>query len=171
MVTMGIDASTTSTGVAVFEDTKLVYHTTIKPIGEDWRDRLFHQGPTLTKIVEEYKPKIVYMEDVPLKASGGLKTLVILGAVQGFIYGIMAAHNIRVEFLAPTQWRSRLGMYDGTKEGKTRDVLKEKAVALANTTFGLELKWFGPKSKKTEDDVAEAICIAYSQIKPKKIGK
>lgn len=171
MKVMGIDASTTSTGISVFDDLELIYHTTIKPKGEDWRDRLYRQGLQLKEIVEQYHPDIVYMEDVPLKAGGGLKTLVILGGVQGFIYGIMASYEIPVEFLTPTQWRSNLSMFNGTQEGKHRDVLKEKAVKMANEKFGLDLAWFGPKSKKSQDDEAEAILIAYSQIKPKKFGK
>ena len=171
MKVMGIDASTTSTGVSIFDETNLIFYTTIKPTGEDWRDRLFHQGPVLKEIVEEYKPDIVYMEDVPLKKVGGLQTLVILGGVQGFFYGIIASHNIPVKFLAPTQWRSKLQMFNGTEEGKKREVLKKKAVMMANEIFGLNLVWNGPTSKKTEDDVAEAILIAYSQIKPKKFGK
>lgn len=171
MIVMGVDASTSSTGIAVFDGLDLVYHTTIKPKGEDWRDRLFHQGPDLKEIIEEYKPDIVYMEDVPLKTGGGLQTLVKLGGVQGFIYGIMASYQIPVQFLSPTTWRSKIAIFDGTQEGKKRDVLKEKAVIMANQLFGLELLWFGPKSKKSQDDEAEAILIAYSQIKPKKFGK
>lgn len=171
MVVMGIDASTSSTGVAVFDDLELVFHTTIKPKGEDWRDRLFHQGPVLQEILEKYKPEMVYMEDVPLQKNGGLQTLVKLGGVQGFIYGIMASYKIPVYFLAPTSWRSNLFMFNGTQEGKKREILKEKAVMMANELFGLDLKWHGPKSKKSEDDVAEAILIAYSQIKPRKFGK
>ena len=162
---MGVDASTTSTGLAIFEDDKLIYHTTIKPNGENWRDRLFHQGPIVKEVVERYSPEAVYMEDVPLKRAGGLQTLVILGGVQGFFYGIFASHNIPVYFLPPTRWRSRLEMYDGTKEGMKREILKEKAVNMCNTIFGLSLAWHGPKSKKSEDDVAEAILLAYSQIK------
>lgn len=171
MIVMGIDASTTSTGVAIFDEENLVYHATIKPKGEDWRDRLYHQGPELKEIVEKYKPEIVYMEDVPLKSSGGLKTLVILGGVQGFIYGIMATYGIPVTFLSPTQWRSKLSMFDGTQEGKKREILKYKAIETANKLFNLNLVWNGVTSKKTEDDVAEAILIAYSQIKPRKFGK
>lgn len=171
MRTMGIDASTTSTGVAVFEDCDLIFYTTIKPQGEDWRDRLFHQGPMLKEIIEKYVPAKVFMEDVPLKKAGGLQTLIILGGVQGFFYGIMASHSIPVYFLSPTKWRSELNMFDGTREGTKREVLKEKAIQMVNDKFGLDLIWNGPKSKKTEDDVAEAILIAYSQIKPKKFGK
>lgn len=171
MITMGIDASTTSTGVAIFDGVNLIYHTTIKPKGEDWRDRLFHQGPVLIEIIEKYNPEIVFMEDVPLKSSGGMKTLVILGGVQGYIAGIMAAHDIQIKFLTPTQWRSTIGMYDGTKAGLKREVLKEKAIIMANKLFGLDLVWAGPASKKSQDDEAESILIAYSQIKPKKFGK
>lgn len=164
MKIMGIDASTTSTGLAVFEDGQLVYHITIQPTGSDWRERLFHQGPEIKLAVEEHRPDVVYMEDVPLKKAGGLQTLVILGAVQGFIYGIMASHGIPVYYLGPTQWRSRLKMYDGTKEGKKREVLKKKAVDMCNDIFGINLEWHGPNSKKSQDDEAEAILVAYSQI-------
>ena len=168
MRTIGIDASTTATGVAIFEDDRLIYHTTIRPQGANWRDRLFHQAPILDEIVEKYHPEKACVEDVPLKASGGLKTLVILGAVQGMVYTTLASHGVEAIFYSPTNWRSSLGLFDGTNEGKKRDVLKEKAVKYANNKFGLNLGWFGPNSKKSEDDEAEAILIAYSYIKSKK---
>ena len=56
-------------------------------------------------------------------------------------------------------------LFDGTRDGMHRDVLKEKAILMANDIFGLNLLWNGAKSKKTEDDEAEAILIAYSQIR------
>ena len=43
-------------------------------------------------------------------------------------------------------------------------ILKQKAVQTVNEEFGLNLKWVSPKSKLNEDDIAEAILIAYSQI-------
>lgn len=171
MIVMGIDASTTSTGIAIFEDKHLVYHTTIKGEGDDWRERLFSQSKPIVEIIDNYHPNQVFMEDVPLKRAGGMKTLVILGGVQGFIYGIMASHQIPIIFLNPTIWRSDIGIFDGTKEGKTRDKLKEKAVKMANELFDTNLIWNGPNSKKSQDDEAESILIAYSQIKPKKFGK
>lgn len=165
MIYVGIDASTSSTGVSVFDNNKLIYYTTIKGIGNDWRERLFSQGKKITEIINTYSPNCVYMEDVPLKKTGGLQTLVILGAVQGFIYGIMASYSIPIYFLSPTKWRSDLNMFDGTQDGKKRDVLKEKAVNLVNKLFNINLVWAGPNSKKSEDDVAEAILVAFSQIK------
>ena len=55
-------------------------------------------------------------------------------------------------------------MFDGTKDGRKREVLKEKAILMANKLFNLKLEWHGPKSKKTQDDQAEAILIAWSKI-------
>ena len=58
-------------------------------------------------------------------------------------------------------------MFDGTKDGRKREVLKEKAILMANKLFNLKLEWYGPKSKKTQDDQAEAILIAWSKINNK----
>lgn len=172
---MGIDASSTCTGISIFINNKLIHYEAIKPNGDNWRDRLFHEGPELTRIIQKYKPQKIYMEDVPLKASGGLKTLVILGGVQGFIYGVAASNGVPIEFVSPTAWRSIAGLFDGTKEGKKRDVLKKKAVEMANQYFGLELKWISPSSKKNDDDIAEAILICASMLgllsKKRKFGK
>ena len=163
-VFMGIDASSSCTGVSVFINNELVYYEAIKPEGNNWRDRLFHEGPALSQIIQKYKPDKIYMEDVPLKASGGLKTLVILGGVQGFIYGVAASNNVPIEFVSPTSWRSMIGLFDGTKEGKKREVLKQKAIEKANDYFGLNLRWVSPSSKKNEDDIAEAILICAAML-------
>lgn len=174
-VYMGIDASSSCTGVSVFVDNELVHYEAIRPEGNDWRDRLFHEGPALSQIIQKYKPNKIYMEDVPLKVSGGLKTLVILGGVQGFIYGVAASNGVPIEFVSPTSWRSIVGLFDGTTEGKKREVLKRKAIEMANEKFGLELKWVSPSSKRNEDDIAEAILICASMIgiitKKRKFGK
>lgn len=172
---MGIDASTTCTGVSVFSDGKLVYHGAIKPQGDNWRERLTNEGPELKAIMKKYRPEKIYMEDVPKETHGGTNTLLILGAVQGYILGIASSLSIPIEFIAPTSWRSKAGMFDGTKEGKKREVLKQKAIAMANEKFGLELIWNGPNSKKTQDDVAEAIIICATMLgivkKERKFGK
>lgn len=169
MTTMGIDASTSATGWSIFEDDKLIAHGVIKPKGSDWQDRIKQEWPLLCKIAEKYKPEKIYIEDVPLK--DGKKTLIMLGAVQGMILGFSAYENIPVEFLLPSDWRGALGLYDGTREGTQREVLKKKAIEMVNKKFGLNLLWVAPKSKRNEDDTAEAILIAYSQVKQRFIGK
>lgn len=164
---LGIDASSTSTGWALFDDDKLLTYGVIKPDGDDWRERIANQGPILSKIINRYKPDRIIMEDVPLK-SVNPKVLVILGAVQGFIYGLVAQYHTEIHFVSPSTWRSPLELYDGTREGTKRKELKRKSVELANELFGLSLKYISPNSKFNEDDISDAILVAYSQIKPRK---
>lgn len=170
MILLGLDASSSSTGWSIFDNRGLAGYGLIKPDGEDWRERLVNQGDKLKKIIEKYRPDKIIMEDVPLK-NGNSKVLVILGAVQGFIYGIAASYNIPVQFVLPSEWRSPLGLYDGTREGTKRKELKRKSIEKANELFGLKLVWVSPSSTKNMDDVADAVLLCYSQIKPRKFGK
>lgn len=169
MIVMGIDASTTCTGWSIFDGKDLIDYGCIKPLGDDWRERMVAEGPEIIALIKKYNPEKIYMEDVPLEGKFS-KTMVVLGAVQGFIYGIASSLNVPIVFLLPTQWRSDIKMFNGTRDGMKRDAMKEKAVKMANALFHLELDWIKPKSKKNQDDIAEAILIAYSQInKPKQI--
>ena len=119
MITMGIDASTKSTGWSIFDNNKLIDYGLIQPTGEDWRQKLVNQGPVLIKIIEKYRPEKIFLEDVPPKPTP--KVNIILGAVQGFLIGLIAQFNIPIIFLLPSEWRSPLGLYDGTRKGTKRD--------------------------------------------------
>ena len=79
---MGIDASSTCTGVAIFEDDNLIYHGAIKPPkGLNWRDRITVEGKEIENIIKQYRPSCIYMEDVPLMGKQ-MSTLVLLGGSQ-----------------------------------------------------------------------------------------
>ena len=170
MVVCGIDASTKSTGWSIFDGKELIAYGVIKPEGQDWRERTVNQAPKLIEILNQYHPDKIYMEDVPLKAQNP-KVLVQLGAVQGFFYGVAASFNIPIEFLIPSQWRSPMGLFDGTRNGTKRAEMKRKSIEKANDLFGLNLVWKSACSIKNDDDIADAVLIAYSQVKVKHIGK
>lgn len=170
MVVCGIDASTKSTGWGIFDGKELTAYGVIKPEGQDWRERTVNQAPKLIEILNKYHPDKIYMEDVPLKAQNP-KVLVQLGAVQGFFYGVAASFDIPIEFLVPSQWRSPMGLFDGTRSGTKRAEMKRKSIEKANNLFGLNLVWKSACSIKNDDDIADAILIAYSQVKVKHIGK
>lgn len=171
MIVMGIDGSTTSSGWAIFESEgcKRIASGRIKPKGDDWRNRIEQEWPILSQVIQKYRPEKIYMEDVPMK--DGKPTILKLGAVQGVAICLAAQYGIEIHFLLPSEWRSGLGLFDGTRQGTKREILKRKAVETANQLFGLNLLWVKEKSKLNEDDEAEAILIAYSQIKPRKFGK
>lgn len=171
MIVIGIDGSTSSSGWAVFEseECKRIDSGRIQPKGEDWREKIQEEWLMFGQIFEKYHPQKIYIEDVPMK--DGKPTILKLGAVQGMAICLAAQYGAEIQFLLPSEWRSGLSLYDGTRQGTHREVLKRKAVETANKLFGLELLWVKEKSKKNEDDEAEAILIAYSQIKKRKFGR
>lgn len=160
---MGLDLSTSSTGYSVFDKSGLVAYGKIKPPQDkNWRERIEIQALALGDIMRKYHPIRAYIEDVPLKP--GAATIMKLGAMQGMILALCSQYNCKPTFLLPSDWRGELGLYDGTRQGLQRDVLKQKAVQTVNDEFGIGLKWVSPKSKLNDDDIAEGILIAYSQI-------
>lgn len=171
MIVIGIDGSTSSSGWAVFEseECKRIDSGRIQPKGENWREKIQEEWFMFVQIFEKYRPQKIYIEDVPMK--DGKPTILKLGAVQGMAICLAAQYGAEIQFLLPSEWRSGLSLYDGTRQGTHREVLKRKAVETANKLFGLELLWVKEKSKKNEDDEAEAILIAYSQIKKRKFGR
>ena len=164
MVYCGIDASTTAVGWSIFNGTDLIDYGCFRPNGDDWRDRTQQIAPFIKQLLEKYHVNKVILEDVPLMDKRGKKTLVILGAVQGMLLGVTSSMNIPTEFILPSSWRSPIGLFDGTKAGTHRDEMKRKSIEKANERFGLKLNWVSPCSKKNDDDIADAILVAYSQI-------
>lgn len=163
-IILGLDCSTTSTGWSVFDNRGLAAYGIIKPDGNDWRERLVLQAPELKEVIERFKPTKIVMEDVPLNSKGGLKILVVLGAVQGLVLGVASSLSVPIKFVTPNEWRSKVGLFTGNKEDTKRDEMKKRSIEMANQEFGLNLKWFSKSSKKNEDDISDAILIAYSQI-------
>lgn len=162
MIVLSLDASTSCTGYAVFDDDKLVAYGAIKPNGDNWRDRIMDETMQLADIMRQYKPAFLVAEDIPKKP--GANTLEKLGAVHGMILSLCAGFKIKPMFLLPSEWRQEVGFFDGTRNGMKRDVMKEKAVNAANRIFGLDLKWVSSTSSKNDDDVAESIMIGWSQV-------
>ena len=171
MVYCGIDASTTAVGWSIFNGTDLIDYGCFRPNGDDWRDRTQQIAPFIKQLLEKYHVDKVILEDVPLMGKRGNKTLVILGAVQGMLLGVTSSMNIPTEFILPSAWRSPIGLFDGTKAGTRREEMKRKSIEKANERFGLELKWVSPCSKKNDDDIADAILVAYSQISKVRFAK
>lgn len=150
----------------MFDGINLIHHQAIKPNRDlQWRERIMQEGREIEAIIKKYRPSCIYLEDVPLMGSQ-MQTLVLLGAVQGYILSIATHYHVPIHFLLPSQWRSSMGLFDGSKAGTKKDAMKEKAVLTANQIFGLDLRWVKPKSKLNDDDVAESILIAWSQIRP-----
>lgn len=161
---LSLDASSTCIGYSFWEDSSLICYGKLKPDKscDGWRERLVDLIPQLHKLMKEHLPKKTYVEDVPLMGKGGKATLVTLGAVQGAIIGVCAAHKVEVEFISVATWRKNIGLHDGTKEGMKRDSLKRQSIEKANELFALSLQYVSDSSKKNDDDISDSILIFAS---------
>lgn len=177
MIGFGIDASTTCIGYSIFDDDKLIKYGKLKPTvdGLEWRDRVQNFIPQLQKLIEEYKPQVMYIEDVPL-INRIMKTILQLGAVQGALVTICELNKIDIKFIAVSKWRKDIGLFDGTEKGKERDEMKIKSILKANELFNLNLNCTLTKSgnynpNKSDDDISDAILIYASTIDAYKVKK
>lgn len=156
MIYMGVDGSTTSTGIGIFDNEKLLYYECIKPKSKLlWQDRVMVIAQRLNAILDEYRPSVIYMEDVPLK--DGKPTILKLGAVRGVVIGLCGIYNIKLDAESVSDWRRNAGFYGDGKEGLKRDEMKKKAVKEVKRLFNIDVN----------DDVAEGILIAYRTVYPK----
>lgn len=164
MVSISLDASSSCIGWSVFDDDELVDYGKLTPDSscEGYREKIINLIPQLHIVMKKYMPKMAYIEDVPLSTSGGIKTAIILGAVQGAILGITSSHNIQTNFISVATWRKNIGLFDGTLKGKERAVLKQHSVERANELFGLDLVYKSPSSKYNDDDISDSILLYAS---------
>lgn len=156
MIYMGADLSTTSTGIGILEDDKLIYYECIKPKSKNWEERVRQISLRLNEILNEYKIENIYVEDIPLK--DGKLTIKKLAIVRGALTAISSLHNIPLIADSVSDWRKNAGFYDGTKEGMKREAMKQKAINKVKELFKIEVN----------DDIAEAILIAYYHKYPNK---
>lgn len=164
MIRIGIDASTTCTGFCVFNDSDLVTCMKFSSEDLDWRVRIADTRKKLIQLCEEYKPDKLIIEDIPLMTHGVPKIIMMLGCLQGSILGVADAFNIDVKFYTPTQWRSVIGLFDGSTGGMERCEMKKKSIAYANKKFELNLLYKSPRSGFNDDDIADAINVCWADI-------
>ena len=181
MRVISVDASTSCTGWALFEDDDLIAYGKLKPIDNklEWRERILNLIPQMDELIKKYKPVKMYAEDVPLIQQKARKTLVQLGAVQGSLIGICGANNVQMEFIPVGTWRKNIGISSGEKG---RDAMKVKSLQLANELFDLNLKCVyttqgNYNGDKSDDDISDAILIyastrkKYQNPQPHTFGK
>jgi len=80
------------------------------------------------------------------------------------VLGVASSCGVPIKFITPNEWRSKVGLFTGNRDGTKREEMKKHSIEFVNREFGLNLQWFSKSSKKNEDDISDSILIAYSQI-------
>ena len=164
MITIAIDASTKSTGVAVFKDKQLTRRHNIQDNGKNVLKRI----KTMTDCIEEiyiaekdlnegHQIQVIMEQIIPdnlneAKWTHNQATFKALFYLQAAIVLMFDSHGLDVEFILPSQWRKICGI-DQTKYAN-RDILKARDVAFVKEKFGIDVN----------DDIADAICIGWAKL-------
>lgn len=148
---MGIDASTTCSGVAVIDDGKLVYHTIVNmKSNKDTDQRVKNMMCELGEKIKEYSPDALYIEDSWNKQN--VETTKMLSNILGAVMYVCQEVGCTFTKMLPSAWRSLTGIKLCAKNGShlKRNELKQEAVSRVKKVYKIDCN----------DDEAEAICIA-----------
>ena len=151
MKLMSIDASTKSTGVALFENGKLIDYQNFVDGGSD----TFQRIKNMASLIEEYylknKPNVVVLEDVlPSDVGNNLKTFNPLHYLQAEIVLKLHTHKQKIEIINVNTWRSTCGIPVGRYA--KREIVKAKSIALVKQKYGIDVN----------DDISDAICLGWA---------
>ena len=146
MKVLAFDQSTKVSAYSVFIDGQYVECGCIDLHNmKDTSERVRAMGVELCKVIENYNPDKVVMEEVAQQSNP--LTLKLLARIQGVIIGFCAAHNINTYIIEPSKWRSMLEFKQGA--GVKRVELKEQAIQHVKYVYNLDLS----------EDCCESMCI------------
>ena len=153
MRTLAVDASTKSTGYAIFDDQELKHYGCITASSANLYKRIHKMQDELEKIINEYKPDKIIMEDViPDDVKGNQTVFRALMYLQGYLTEIYDKNKIPFELVVASHWRKLCGIKTGA--GVRRESLKPKDIKFVKNQFGID----------SNDDVCDAICIGFAAV-------
>lgn len=159
MKILAIDASTKSSGVAIYEGTNLILYNCITSSSTDLFKRIHKMVDEIQLLVQEYKIEKIILEEVrpdEIGSRSNLATHKALMYLQGAI--CMMLHDyypkVTVEYLYPSEWRKCCKIKTG--RGVVRETVKQRDIRFVEETFGI----------KVNDDIADAIGLGYAFLHP-----
>ena len=154
---LSLDASTKSTGYAVFEATALKAYGCITSSSTDLFKRIHKMVDEIDILLKENQINKIILEEVrPENGISNIKTHKALMFLQGAI--AMMAHDkypkIEIIYLYPSEWRKCCKIKTG--RGVVRETVKQHDIRFVEEIFGI----------KVNDDIADAIGIGYAHLHP-----
>ena len=190
-IILGLDMSSHKSGYALFVNGKLNDYGCWEIDNDrepDWRKRIAYMADCVAQYCKANGVQHIYVEDVPPTIENS-QTVKVLSALQGMVIAIGVSQDIDVEFIPVKTWKQKIGINltsskangDCKKKikelrpkSKTKDLNKVKSwvkaqekkmsVDYVNNLFNINLVYKSPSSKFNDDDISDAINIAWSQI-------
>ena len=154
---LAIDASTKSSGVAVFDKNKLVYYDCFTSYSTDVINRIQQMIKRLDEVLTSYSIDTIVIEEVrPDQGDQNIKTMKALFWLQAAIAFLLhdKYSKIKIEYVYPSEWRSACGIKTG--KGILREELKKADIKFAKDTYQIDVN----------DDIADAVCIGHAYLNP-----
>lgn len=157
MKLLALDASTKSTGLALFEDNKLLDYKCITASSTDVIKRITKIIRELFEYIEQNPIDKVILEEVRPEKGTNLNTYRALMWIQAAIAFMLHEHfpRVRLEYVYPSEWRAACGIKTGP--GVVREEQKKSDIKFVKEKYGLDVN----------DDIADAIGIGHSQVNEK----
>lgn len=154
---LSLDASTKSTGWAVYEGKTLKDYGCITSSSTDLFKRIHKMVDDTKEIIKNNKIEKIILEEVrPENGLQNLKTHRALMWLQGAL--AMMVHDefpkIEIIYTYPSEWRKACKIKTG--RGVVRETVKQHDMRFVEETFGI----------KVNDDIADAIGIGYAFLHP-----
>lgn len=150
---LAIDASTKSTGVAIFEDKELITYDCLTASSKDLVVRISSIIKQLNIFINNNLSidKIIMEEALPVSETN-TKTHKALMYLQAAISFLVHENypSISIEYIYPSSWRSKCNIQTG--RGVTRSTLKDADMRFVLDNYNIE----------ANDDICDAIGIGHS---------
>lgn len=158
--TIAIDASTKSTGIAIFKSKELLEYKLITQSSKDVLKRIKNMTDAIEEIYNKYNMsgqiQVIMEQIIPdnlndAKWSKNQNTFKALFYLQAAIVLMFHHYEQEVELIGASSWRKRCGIKQG---GATRDALKARDIEFVKQHYQIDVN----------DDLADAICIGYAKV-------
>lgn len=146
---LALDQASRVTGIAIFDDDKLVKYGTFEiKSNQELGKRLTQFLENLDKLYAAYHFDAVAYEDIQLQM-GNVETYKKLAYIQAIILFWCEKHEKNLYCLSPSHWRKILKDKYGMSWGRKRAEQKQTAIDFIQEHY----------KKEVDSDIADAICI------------
>ena len=159
MAILSIDASTKSSGWAIYENSSLKSYGCITSSSTDLFKRIHKMVDEIDLLITNNNINKLILEEVRPDEIGGrsnINTHRALMWLQGAI--AMMIHDkhpkVTIEYLYPSEWRKSCKIKTG--RGVVRETVKQRDIRFVQETFGITVN----------DDIADAIGLGYAHLHP-----
>lgn len=154
MKILAIDASTKSSGIAIFQQGKLIHYECLIQSDRNVYKRIENMSNRIVEICKKYKPTNIVMEEVlPQDVRQNQSVYKALIYLQGETVTKLGILGYKVDLCVVGHWRRICGIHTGS--GIKRETLKAASQRLVKMIYNINVN----------DDISDAICLGIAYIK------